>query len=300
MNHYTQFFFIAVLAAVLHGCASSTAKAPIDSRNNQKQGSSKTYSTSQKAAPAPGGSEYHVVQSGDTLYSIAWRYGLNYRDLASINGIRSPFTIYKGQRLHVKPGSQQQATKTVALQQPAPVKAATASTPASKPPSQVTARPAATAPAKAAPPVATTTSQKAATAATPTPTGKKTPSYDGKWVWPTRGRVLTSFQPSGTGKRGIDIGGHEDQPVKAAANGKVVYAGSGLVGYGRLIIVKHNENLLSAYGHNNKLLVNEGEHVAAGQMIAKMGSSGTNRNELYFEIRKNGKPTDPMRYLPKQ
>ena len=121
MNHYTQVFFVAVLAAVLHGCASSTAKAPIDSRNNQKQGSSKSYSTSQKAAPVPGGSEYHVVQSGDTLYSIAWRYGLNYRDLASINGIRSPFTIYKGQRLHVKPGSQQQAAKTVALQQPAPV-----------------------------------------------------------------------------------------------------------------------------------------------------------------------------------
>jgi lipoprotein NlpD len=105
---------------------------------------------------------------------------------------------------------------------------------------------------------------------------------------------------SGARKQGIEIGGHADQPVKAAANGKVVYAGSGLVGYGRLIIVKHNENLLSAYGHNNKLLVDEGEHVSAGQMIAKMGSSGTNRNELYFEIRKNGTPTDPLRYLPKQ
>ena len=111
---------------------------------------------------------------------------------------------------------------------------------------------------------------------------------------------MTYFQPSSTGKKGIDIGGHADQPVKAAAHGKVVYAGSGLVGYGRLIIVKHNENLLSAYGHNNKLLVKEGEQVSAGQMIAKMGSSGTNRNELYFEIRKNGKPTDPLKYLPKQ
>jgi lipoprotein NlpD len=111
---------------------------------------------------------------------------------------------------------------------------------------------------------------------------------------------LSYFKPSAAGKQGIDIGGHEDQPVNAAANGMVVYAGSGLVGYGRLIIVKHNESLLSAYGHNNKLLVNEGEHVSAGQMIAKMGSSGTNRNQLYFEIRKNGKPTDPMGYLPKQ
>jgi len=295
MKSFTRVILVAVLAAVLHACASSTAKAPIDSRNNQKQDSSKTYSRSQKTAPAPGGSDYHVVQAGDTLYSIAWRYGLSYRELASINGIRSPYTIYKGQRLHVKPGSQQQAAKTVALQQPAPVKAAPAATaPATA------AKPATAAPPKTASPAAMTTTQKTTTAAAPAPTGKKAPSYDGKWVWPTRGRVLTPFQPSGTGKRGIDIGGHEDQPVKAAANGKVVYAGSGLVGYGRLIIVKHNENLLSAYGHNNKLLVKEGEHVAAGQMIAKMGSSGTNRNELYFEIRKNGKPTDPLRYLPKQ
>ena len=300
MNSCTRVILVAVLAAVLHGCASSTAKAPIDSRNNQKQGSSKTYSSSQKTAQAPGGSDYHVVQAGDTLYSIAWRYGLSYRDLASINGIRSPYTIYKGQRLHVKPGSQQQAAKTVALQQPAPVKAAPAATaPASKAAPATAVKSATAAPPKTASPAATTATQKSTTAA-PSPAGKKAPSYDGKWVWPTRGRVLTRFQPSGTGKRGIDIGGHEDQPVKAAANGKVVYAGSGLVGYGRLIIVKHNENLLSAYGHNNKLLVKEGEHVAAGQMIAKMGSSGTNRNELYFEIRKNGKPTDPLRYLPKQ
>ena len=294
MNSYTRVILVAVLAAVLHACASSTAKAPIDSRNNQKQGSSKTYSGSQKTAPAPGGSDYHVVQAGDTLYSIAWRYGLSYRDLASINGIRSPYTIYKGQRLHVKPGSQQQAAKTVALQQPAAVKAAPVAAPAATAP---VSKPA---PPKTASPAATTTTQKAATAAAPAPTGKKAPSYDGKWVWPTRGRVLTPFQPSGTGKRGIDIGGHEDQPVKAAANGKVVYAGSGLVGYGRLIIVKHSENLLSAYGHNSKLLVAEGEYVSAGQMIAKMGSSGTSRNELYFEIRKDGKPVDPLKYLPRQ
>jgi lipoprotein NlpD len=123
--------------------------------------------------------------------------------------------------------------------------------------------------------------------------------YDGHWVWPTRGRLLRSFQSSGRGKKGIDIGGHDGQPVKAAANGKVVYAGSGLVGYGRLIIIKHNENLLSAYGHNSKLLVSEGEQVRAGQQIAEMGSSGTNRTELYFEVRKDGKPVDPLRYLPK-
>jgi lipoprotein NlpD len=297
MKSISHVIVVALLAAVLQGCASSTAKAPIDSRNNQKTTTSKAQTSSQKNVPAADYSGYHVVQAGDTLYSIAWRYGLNYRELASMNGIRSPYTIYKGQRLRVRPGSQQQAATPVALQQPAPVKAApAAAASASKPPSRPAAKPATAPPPKATTTAARTTTQKTA----PATRGTKGPAYDGNWVWPTRGRVLTPFQPSGTGKRGIDIGGHEDQPIKAAANGKVVYAGSGLVGYGRLIIVKHNENLLSAYGHNNKLLVEEGEHVTAGQMIAKMGSSGTNRNELYFEIRKNGKPTDPLRYLPKQ
>jgi lipoprotein NlpD len=150
------------------------------------------------------------------------------------------------------------------------------------------------------PPQPASTPVTAARVATAVNQKSGAPAYDGKWVWPTRGRVLSPFQPSATGKQGIEIGGHADQPVNAAANGLVVYAGSGLVGYGRLIIVKHNESLLSAYGHNDTLLVNEGEHVSAGQMIAKMGSSGTNRNQLYFEIRKNGKPIDPMGYLPKQ
>jgi lipoprotein NlpD len=112
--------------------------------------------------------------------------------------------------------------------------------------------------------------------------------------------VLRKYQPNASGKRGIDIGGHVDQPVNAAGNGTVVYSGSGLVGYGRLIIVKHSEDLLSAYGHNSELLVAEGEYVSAGQMIAKMGSSGTNRTELYFEIRKDGKPVDPLKYLPRK
>jgi len=226
-----------------------------------------------------------MVRGGDTLYSIAWHLGMNYRELASMNGIRSPYTIYKGQRLRVKPAAlhPRPAIKTT----PAP--AAPPATPAAKPAPKPASKP-----VPATTPAAVSESSPAATQKT------AVPAYDGKWVWPTRGRVLTQFKSSGPGKQGIDIGGHADQPVKAAANGKVVYAGSGLVGYGRLIIVKHNENLLSAYGHNNKLLVSEGEHVAAGQMIAKMGSSGTNRNELYFEIRKNGKPTDPMGFLPKQ
>ena len=279
-----QSIVLGLLIAVLGGCATRTA-APIDSRNNQQ--GTKTTSKSSSAAAKSAQPDYYVVQGGDTLYSIAWKLGVNYRELASSNAIRSPYTIYKGQRLRVKPAANPSVAKPVALQ---PRPAVTAS-------SAPATAPAATAVAK---PVSKPAPKVASKPTTAVPAKSTAQAYDGKWVWPTRGRVLSRFQSSGAGKQGIDIGGHADQPVKAAAHGKVVYAGSGLVGYGRLIIVKHNENLLSAYGHNNKLLVNEGEQVSAGQMIAKMGSSGTNRNELYFEIRKNGKPTDPLKYLPKQ
>ena len=279
-----QSIVLGLLIAVLGGCASH-ATAPIDSRNHQQ--GTKTTSKSSSAAAKSAQPDYYVVQGGDTLYSIAWKLGVNYRELASSNAIRSPYTIYKGQRLRVKPAANPSVAKPVALQ---PRPAVTAS-------SAPATAPAATAVAK---PVSKPAPKVASKPTTAVPAKSTAQAYDGKWVWPTRGRVLSRFQVSGTGKQGIDIGGHEDQPVKAAAHGRVVYAGSGLVGYGRLIIVKHNENLLSAYGHNNKLLVNEGEQVSAGQMIAKMGSSGTNRNELYFEIRKNGKPTDPLKYLPKQ
>ena len=279
-----QTIALGLLIAVLGGCASH-ATAPIDSRNNQQ--GTKTTSKSSSVAANSTQPDYYVVQGGDTLYSIAWKLGVNYRELASTNAIRSPYTIYKGQRLRVKPGANPSVAKPVALQPRPAVTAASVTATA----------PAATAVAK---PVSKPAPKVASKPTTAVPAKSTAQAYDGKWVWPTRGRVLSRFQPSGAGKQGIDIGGHADQPVKAAAHGKVVYAGSGLVGYGRLIIVKHNENLLSAYGHNNKLLVNEGEQVSAGQMIAKMGSSGTNRNELYFEIRKNGKPTDPLKYLPKQ
>jgi lipoprotein NlpD len=223
------------------------------------------------------------VRRGDTLYSIAWQHGLTYRQLADINGIRSPYTIYSGQRLRVKPLAPQRAIAPVqskprtapAAHQPKPVAVPTAVSSAPTPAPEPAARPSASATGSVA-------------------------AYDGNWVWPTRGRLLRGFQQDSSGRKGIDIGGHNNQPVNAAANGKVVYAGSGLVGYGRLIIVKHNENLLSAYGHNNKLLVAEGEYVKAGQMIATMGSSGTNRTGLYFEIRKNGKPVNPLHYLPKR
>jgi lipoprotein NlpD len=118
-----------------------------------------------------------------------------------------------------------------------------------------------------------------------------------RWRWPAKGKVVTSFSRSGG--KGIDIAGKFGQVIVAASDGSVVYSGSGLIGYGQLIIVKHNKRYLSAYAHNNKILVKEGDTVKGGQRIAEMGRSGSNRAMLHFEIRRDGKPTNPVRYLPK-
>ena len=275
-----RYISLVVCLSLLAACGGQSVKAPIDSRNN------KASTTKSRVARTPvktSNASFYVVARGDTLHSIAWQHGLGYRDLASINGIGPPYTIYSGQRLRVRPAAGSSGARTVPLPQSRTVvlsRPVTAS--ASKPAPKPAARPVSSPQPK------------------PVPQVTVGPAFNGTWLWPTRGRLLSKFQSNSTGKRGIEIGGHADQPVKAAANGTVVYAGSGLVGYGRLIIVKHNENLLSAYGHNSTLLVAEGEHVTAGEMIAKMGSSGTSRNELYFEIRKDEKPVDPLKYLPRK
>jgi lipoprotein NlpD len=271
---------VLVCLLLLAACTGQSAKAPIDSRNN-KVGTTRSQPAHTAVKTSREG--IYTVVRGDTLHSIAWQHGLNYRELAAINGIRPPYTIYSGQRLRVRKAAGSGGATAVPLQQSKAV---------------VSSRPVTAPVAKSAP----KTVPGPAVSQSPIPVLQATaaPAFNGTWVWPARGRLLSRFQPSASGKRGIEIGGHADQPVKAAANGTVVYAGSGLVGYGRLIIVKHNENLLSAYGHNSTLLVAEGEHVTAGQMIAKMGSSGTSRTELYFEIRKDGKPVDPLKYLPRQ
>lgn len=267
---------IPVCLLLLIACSSQSVRAPIDSRNN------KAVSSKSQSARSPGkksSGDYAIVARGDTLYSIAWQHGLGYRELASLNGIRAPYTIYSGQRLRVRPATRSSGVTVAPLRQSKPV---------------VASRPV------AVPAPRSTAPQASVPAPKPVPPPGVSKTFNGPWVWPTRGRVLSKFQPNASGKRGIDIGGHADQPVNAAGNGIVVYSGSGLVGYGRLIIVKHSEHLLSAYGHNSKLLVAEGERVSAGQMIAKMGSSGTSRTELYFEIRKDGKPVDPLKYLPRK
>ena len=205
------------------------------------------------------GGGWYTVKRSDTLYSIAWRYGLDYKELARWNQIDVNEPIHPGQQLRlVKP---RQATTT-----------ATAPKPQTKP-------------AKAKP------KSKAVVADN---TRYRDPK---KWLWPTKGKLLNTFLASDLDRRGIDIAGKLGQPVIAVADGKVVYSGNGLAGYGNLIIIKHSDTYLSAYAYCQERLVREGTAVKAGKVVAKMGRwDGTAK--LYFEIRRNGKPVDPMKYLP--
>lgn len=261
----------------------------------------------------------HVVARGDTLYGIAFRNSLDYRDLARWNSIAAPFTIYPGQRLRLNsPTASVASTGSTApppARTPAPVTqtppvttgSTQASTPATVPapvsstPAPSTPPPSTTPPSTAPAPVATVP------ATTPTPGPATTPivatggsrTVEGiAWRWPTSGQIIGRFVAGEPTKQGIGVAGNAGQAVVAAADGEVVYSGSGLIGYGELIIVRHSDTFLSAYGHNRKRLVNEGQKVKAGQQIAEMGRSGASRDMLHFEIRRNGRPVDPMPFLP--
>jgi lipoprotein NlpD len=290
------------------------------------------------SAPTPGGS--YVVAKGDTLYAIAFRKGVDYRDLAKWNGIAAPYTIWPGQRLQLSAVGGSTAAPVVAgtvapvrpappapsARAPAPPAAspmfedvpatpAPASAPATAAAASHASAPAAGAPAhvpavaSAAKPAVPAVSAGVEVpvagvpkAAVPPPapavTGGSAHAAGGvTWRWPADGQILKRFTP-GDAVPGIEIAGKEGDPVRAAADGVVVYSGNGLVGYGELVIIKHNDSLLSAYGHNSKRLVKEGQRVSAGQEIAMMGSSGASRVELGFQIRKDGNPVDPMSYLP--
>lgn len=214
------------------------------------------------------GPDDYVVRRGDTVYSIAFRHNLDYRELARWNGIGSDYRIYPGQVLRLKP--------------PSGVAAATdpPSRPASAPGSIFSRPPAGKPAAPAAPTLDPDTSE-----------GRYT------WVWPTTAPIVRAYAIDGN--RGLDFGGREGQPVLAAAPGRVVYSGNALKGYGELIIIKHDDVYLSAYGYNRVRYVKEGDVVTAGQPIAEMGRGPENRPLLHFEIRRSGKPIDPAEKLPR-
>lgn len=243
---------------------------------------------------------YHTVSRNDTLYSIAWRYGADYRELASINNIRSPYTIMVGQKINLTNSTPSQVRSPVFASSPgvevvAIPDAGNAVTEVAVV-SEVKSRstPTAVNPVTNAPPEAVKQSVE--------PVVKQNSSVVklvvGQWMWPTNGHLTSRYSSSDPLRKGIDLEGKLGDSVVAARSGEVVYAGSGLAGYGQLIIVKHDEQFLSAYGHNSQLLVKEGDAVKAGQKIAEVGSSGTDKNQLHFEIRRDGKPVDPLQYLP--
>ena len=225
------FFICLCLVSLLHGCASKP-KQPRYYHNS-----------------------YHIVEKGDTLHSISWRYGVDANSLAHWNNISRPYTIYPGQKLRVN--------------STAPIRGAKSSSKSSQ-------------------------SKSTAKASKPTKPVKTVPVGD--WRWPVKGKLLSKFSGS---NNGIDIVAKEGTVVSAASAGKVVYAGSGLRGYGNLLIIKHNASFFSAYAHSRKLFVAEGATVKTGQKIAEVGSTGTDRAKLHFEIRKDGNPVDPLKYLPR-
>ncbi len=292
----------------------------------------------------------YTVRPGDTLYSIAWGYGLDHREVAAWNNISPPFTIHPGEQLRMSPPALQRrivaSTPPENLQKKLVPSSGNASknsvlpgytskkskhipvNTSKKPIGNSSKKPASSAKSSKNKelisknktqkevsvkgkqdhpdtPITTkdvgdnekmrTSSLSAIEKQDPSPTSIE----DVMWRWPTAGRVAAKFDPD-SGKKGIDITGLSGQSIFSAAAGDVVYSGSGLLGYGNLVIIKHDDAYLSAYGHNSQLLVKEGDKVAAGQEIAKMGVSPKDGALLHFEIRREGKPVDPTKYLPKK
>lgn len=247
----------------------------------------------------------YKVNKGDTMFLIAYLAGMDVKDLASMNNIEEPYSLSVGQTLKISNCSIKTITTTV------PVKTTVSAAPAAPAEPEVTYTPGANGtqigsdgtvigPIKSG--VATGgTSTPAFTNNTPVNANVVAPvASNVAWQWPTQGKVILGFSNSDGGNKGIDISGSRGQPVKAAASGRIVYAGNALRGYGNLIIIKHNDDFLSAYAHNDKILVSDQQEVKAGQEIAKMGSTGTNAVKLHFEIRYKGKSVDPVRYLPRK
>jgi len=265
-NHYKSsastlmLFSILIISCLLFSCSSNRI-ADVDERSRQAVYRGKT----------------HRVVAGDTLFSIAWRYGVDLKKLAEFNGIKPPYTIYPAQQIKLDLRTSQTG--------PGVAQAASGSV------------------GKAMPGVKGSAAQGRSENRTNKSTNSKNSDSlhrSPEWQWPASGKLLALYQGDSGLNKGIDLSGKLGEPVLAAASGRVVYAGSGLSGYGKLLIIKHNETFLSAYAHNDQLSVKEGDLVKAGQRIADMGSSGTDRVKLHFEIRSEGSPVDPLKYLPKR
>ena len=280
---------LVTITLVLAGCSSrSLSNAPVEDR-----GTATTRPTTATTAPTPvaagdmvkplpgaenaGKPGYYTVKPGDTLIRIALDTGQNFRDIVRWNNLENPNLIEVGQVLRIVP-----PTSDNPLVVTRPVMSGTASTTTAAAP----VRPASAASAASAP-------APAAAAVTPPPAATED---DIAWIWPAQGKLIAGFDE--VKNKGYDIDGKAGDAIIAAGDGRVVYAGAGLRGYGNLIILKHNNTYLTAYAHNQTLLVKEDQSVKKGQKIAEMGNSDADRVKLHFEIRRQGKPVDPAKYLP--
>lgn len=290
MIKVNRFFVLLAAAAALAGCASSKQSAPVIERSGAATKAAVAAEAQRRKAVREKDwrPQVHVVEKGDTLYSIAFNYGFDYHELAELNGIQDPNLIQVGQQIRLFSGAAKPAAVEV------------------KPASMVKDQPRVTKQAygDAARPDKEPAKQAAKAGEKPEPKQESRPDSSGndadeelEWSMPAQGKLVGEFSESAN-RKGIDIAGKLGQPVYASAPGKVVYSGNGLRGYGRLVIIKHNQTYLSAYAHNDHVLVKEGQSVSRGQKIAEMGSTDTDQIKLHFEVRRYGKPVDPAKYLP--
>jgi lipoprotein NlpD len=288
---------LLLISAVLAGCASEGQRAPVYERAEAEKNAAMAKKSQREKDWRP---KSYTVQKGDTLYSIAFNYGFDYHDLAELNGIQDPRMISIGQEIRLFPGKPKAGTPA------APVEAKPTEILVKEQPRLVKYPYSDAAMAqidKVQEPAVKVYLSKPDVKPDNQANAESDDSVDVgedpvlEWSLPAHGKVVGKFSESAN-RKGIDIAGKLGQPVMASANGKVVYSGSGLRGYGKLIIIKHNNTYLSAYAHNNKILVKEGQSVSRGQKIAEMGSTDSKGVELHFEVRRYGKPVDPAKYLP--
>ncbi|WP_144391347.1 peptidoglycan DD-metalloendopeptidase family protein [Pleionea sediminis] len=298
----------ALMSAGLFACAHHVPAPVINLSkvSSYEPGGFVSVENSQQAEVLP---EYHEVEKGETLFSIAWSYAVDYRKLAEINDINNDYRIYPGQKLRfalpqipLKVDSFEPAKLQIAVKRALelPIHDQDVNTLRKTNTSSISNH----SPQKANKPVEMVISHKKNEKSSRQVVLKSVKGHSEatkirRWYWPVKGSIVDGFSSKLHGNKGLDISGKPGQPVRAAAPGRVVYRGNSLKGYGNLVIVKHNDDYLSAYAHNSAIHVKENEMVKAGQVIADIGNSGADKPKLHFEIRYRGKPVDPIKYLPK-
>jgi lipoprotein NlpD len=233
----------------------------------------------------------YTVRSGETLYSIAWRANSDVRQIAKLNKISPPYNIYSGQKLFLVSKNKGKSVKASRSKDSSKKQTKSSNHTSTKVVKNTIAS------SKKQAYGENVSKKKIVRSHSPVSNFSQKISH---WKWPVKGKIIAKFSSKVQGNKGIDIAGRRGTKIRSAASGKVVYAGSALRGYGKLIIIKHNDDYLSAYAHNDKILVKEQQYIKSGDVIAKMGNSGSQRVMLHFEVRFRGKSVDPLKYLPKK